>query len=411
MLKTYITSILLCLSIFANAQQNFKPGYILSDSKSDTTFGQIDYQNWKNNPKEIRFQNNNNQTLNIFTSEITAFGILNEEHYQTKLVSLDTSPYEEGNLMQSPNRIIIEDTLVSLLVLVSGENSLYFLKDQNDKQHFFLEKQNEITELINHRYLIEQNSRMYLKELPLYRAQLEALFADCSDEIKIDGIPFNKKTLTKKIIEYNECVGCTYLCYYEKKKDLSKTSFGISLSYNFENKNFSHRDLFRNVNSQYTLKSSGLTYGINTEITLPRALNRNKIYIEASYIQEQIETELKDYLFKFGSINLTGLYKRDFTNLKNVSPYFGLGLGFKCLIVSYDKRKFRNIDPAIPQLLAEIGLKKNNLTIFARTKGYPFALEDYKYYHSNPAEIFDEFTYKKLQFQFGLSYFLFNKTN
>ncbi len=54
--------LLLLSTLMLSGQQNFLPGYIVSNNE-DTIKGWIDYKDWEKNPDAIKFKQDNGQTF------------------------------------------------------------------------------------------------------------------------------------------------------------------------------------------------------------------------------------------------------------------------------------------------------------------------------------------------------------
>ncbi len=83
--------LLLFLPVFAAAQSNYQPGYVVT-AKGDTVKGFIDYQAWDNNPKEIFFKSsaNNREKQTYSVNNAKYFSIQGLAAYQKFVVSIST---------------------------------------------------------------------------------------------------------------------------------------------------------------------------------------------------------------------------------------------------------------------------------------------------------------------------------
>mgnify|MGYP000427148357 CR=1 FL=1 len=138
------------------AQNNFEEATIVTLEK-DTVQGYIDYQNWDIIPKSIQFKKNLAQSKaeTYNTTNLAAFDV-NDETYQRRIAEIDKSPYIVDNLVANAKPVLVVDTFF-VQALVLGTISLYYLKDDQPKIHFFIETvEKGFEELIN---------RIELKEL------------------------------------------------------------------------------------------------------------------------------------------------------------------------------------------------------------------------------------------------------
>src|SRR5450432_1699979 len=92
--KRYFFSLatLLLLGVFANAQKNFKDGYVVLKN-GDTLHGQVDYQNWEVNPLKIKFQHAG-AVIQYSPSDISSFEITDADVYISKIVTKDIRPVD-----------------------------------------------------------------------------------------------------------------------------------------------------------------------------------------------------------------------------------------------------------------------------------------------------------------------------
>ncbi|MFD0751459.1 hypothetical protein ACFQZS_15010 [Mucilaginibacter calamicampi] len=148
--------LLLCVltPFYANAQRNFKPGYIIA-LKGDTTKGFVDYKEWDENPRSITFSTNGQAgNASIHTvADIKAFGINNQEIYTAYRVSISKNNVATGTLDSFKDTASVTDR-VFLRTVAAGKNVTLFQYTDNLKQHFYVsEGSGEPAELKYYRYL------------------------------------------------------------------------------------------------------------------------------------------------------------------------------------------------------------------------------------------------------------------
>lgn len=191
---------------FLRAQSNWTPGYIVS-TRGDTTSGLIDDQNWEYNPRQIRFKKKDSDAVVVYAPlDIAAFSV-RYEHYFGHSTTVDKSPHRPGDLVLNPERFRLPDT-VFLRGLVLGKTSLLFLKDEHDKNHFFVQKDTLLHELLNLKYAIEENGILKTRHKPQYRGQLLYYFGDCPElDSKIKRLNYSSSDLSAIVAKYNTCRG------------------------------------------------------------------------------------------------------------------------------------------------------------------------------------------------------------
>ncbi len=214
---------------------NFVPGYILQPN-GDTLKGQIDYGEWSETPKWVRFRTDNQSEGKKYEmSDMNGFGILSPriEHYIKARILYYDEPLSGADMTTYDNLRVInadpqlnQDT-VFLWTLAKGTVNLYEWENPKQKRyHYFIEKgQSGIKELVTRNVLIKNyNQRMSVK-IEAYRQQLTNLFSDCPKlEKDIKNLFFSRSHIVALISKYNNCTGKNL---YAQKKEKAKGSFAV----------------------------------------------------------------------------------------------------------------------------------------------------------------------------------------
>lgn len=159
----------------AKAQKNFIEGFVLYDV-GDTLKGFIDYQEWVKNPNTIDFKESENaQVRNYGLLQIYGFGVA-DTYYQGARVKIETSPVRT-NFLSTESDFKFEDRFVFLKAVVLGGKSLYLYKDENAKDHFYIETENGF-ELL--RYKIHKEGLLMVKN-NTFHGQLDWYLGDCAN--------------------------------------------------------------------------------------------------------------------------------------------------------------------------------------------------------------------------------------
>jgi hypothetical protein len=299
-----LTLINILFHITLIAQKNMVSGFIIKES-GDTIRGKIDDKEWSRNPTKILFAPNGNgsKTYDII-KELIGFGIDNKSIFIKKKTSLDITPHTYGSLLQTNELIVVSDTIIALKLLVKGKISLYYFKDENSKEHFFVEKLNQpLEELIKHDYMGEYKGNKVVVKEDQFNNQLAELCQDCS---LFNGMSFNyqytQSSLKPAILDYNGFFGDKN-AYETSKKEIFSSNLFLQVGAG----QYSYRTEFGSIYdspSSYFIPSVGLGWLIE----IPSNRRRLAIKLDATYSV-------------FGD---TQKYSNTLTEKK--SHYFGLSL-------------------------------------------------------------------------------------
>lgn len=216
------TCSILTTSIFAQGDE-FVKGYLLKGK--DTLRGYI--FNAKNpwNSKSFAFKKSlsSKETIKLRKEDVSQFYYeASDELFVKKIADVDKTPYETLQLQETPNTAFQRDTIF-LQKLVGGELNLYFYYDF--KRHFFIEKQNEVAELVLIKFLGTVGTAKKVFRQEKYKVQLNALLRDCN---RPTNFYFDSDSLIKNVSTSNRCASnLTYI----RKKEKPTLSLGILAGY------------------------------------------------------------------------------------------------------------------------------------------------------------------------------------
>lgn len=209
------------------AQKNMVDGYIIKQNR-DTLKGKIDDGLWNKNPAKIKFSVDSN-TLKTYdvSKELLGFGIDGKSVYVRKNIALDITPHQLNSLRETNERTVVPDTTLMLKHLIKGNINLYYLKDNNLKSHFFVEKLNSpIQELIKHDFI--KVIRGYNTKVTdkIYNYQLSELVKDYPALAnKTYNLEYNETALSNAILDYNKNFGNVKVYQATKKDKMSAAVF------------------------------------------------------------------------------------------------------------------------------------------------------------------------------------------
>ena len=182
--------VVICFLVFvqknAIAQTNFIEAKVIT-LDNDTLQGYIDYQNWSVRPQNIKFKEAlaQKKAVNYTAKDIAEFHV-DGEVYSRRIAEVDKSPYIVAQLKANAAPIIVVDTFFAQL-LVSGTLSLYYLNDDQPKEHFFIEMPDKtFRELTKRTELVEAIDGIDgIRENKNFQKQLAFAMSNCPN-VKIN---------------------------------------------------------------------------------------------------------------------------------------------------------------------------------------------------------------------------------
>ncbi|MHA7057299.1 tRNA modification GTPase [Aquimarina sp. M1] len=267
------------LSIGTFGQITFDQGYFITNTNEKVEC-LIRNNDWKNNPKEIKYKLNEDSEEKVFsTKNCKEFGIDNISKYQRSEVQIDRSSNNTTDLSVNKEPIFNKEVLF-LKILIEGEKNLYKYADKNLTRYFYNKDDNTISQLIFKNYI---NSENKIGKNTAYKVQLWQDLKCNSITIKtINNVGYNSKDLTRFFENYNKCQQSEFTNYTTKqKRDFFNLSFrpGIkssSLSIN----NFTTDLPTFSVDFDSKIDAR---FGIEAEFILPFNRNKWSFFAEPTY--------------------------------------------------------------------------------------------------------------------------------
>lgn len=178
------------------AQTNFRSGYVLPLS-GDTLRGEIDFRDGRLNAQRCRFRSN-------VQAEVVEYQPAQVRGYGSTAGSRDYLSFSvptSNNATAQPH---------FLEVLVEGPASLYYMRDAEQREEFYLGLANQPLAILKHGFaqVVNGTERTTVIETG-YRNTLAAALANCVVvERKLRTLPFQESALIKVVSTYNqECAG------------------------------------------------------------------------------------------------------------------------------------------------------------------------------------------------------------
>jgi len=331
---------ILCLFSTARSQQNFKPGYVITSS-NDSLKGSVDFREWGYNPARITFRNAAGQTQVFSPADIREFGIPPRDFYVSRKVSLDLSSFKIDDLMSYKEPRSAKDTLLFLTVIVKSRTSLFFIKDMNDREHFYIEKENRIPEELILKKNIKKASegiveeKSYIVTTEIFKGQLILLFADCPAlKEDIDGSEYKTASLRSLIIRYNKCQpGGTV--QFVKKPEKIRARFGLLAGLQMSHLKFTG-SANEDLPAIHFPSCSSFTGGVSLYLVMPRERAQYILLNELVYqsystqgtisqYEEAWQYYINSYSFDIAYIKLNTLLRYQYPNWV-IHPFANIGM-------------------------------------------------------------------------------------
>ncbi len=323
--------VLCCLfvSVSAFSQKNFVKG-IIEDVNGKTIKGYINYQNWKQNPVEISFKESLDSPIKTFSAiNLHSFNV-SEDIYLSKKVSVDKASRRSQSLSY---KFIDKNEIkkVFLKLIYKSEKSLYHFIDIDGKEHFYIDKGDNIEELIYKVALI--NSRKTNKKT--YRNQLFKYLEGCDQlKKKIIDARFSKDVFLKLFEEYSKCVNKPVK--YVEKRERTIFKFYIVAGLINSNIEFSAINLSNNNSIKEKDNSMNIAFGGAVELVFPRNRRKNSIFNEILYFSNDFQTEntiiirsniieVNEFQFSTSYLKFSNAYRYNFPS-KKIKPFISAGI-------------------------------------------------------------------------------------
>jgi hypothetical protein len=286
-LKSYLTTLCFLSIVFLQAQNLFKPGYILFADGQQIACEIYDKQ-WKNNPEEITYRiNSESDAVTGSLAEIRAFGITNGERYRAVTVSIDVSTHNL-NALEEGRHPQMKQFTVFLKELVTGPYSLFEYTDNKMIRYFYSYDSLNIQQLIYKPYLLKEKSEYGNNQVVYNKYFLQQLWMNVNCEKHPNNyfkrIEYLKSDLIKYFREQNECVtGVETPAATKERKDwfnLYVTPGLIASELTIQNSRFEHWGTGSASSVEFRI-------GMDAEFILPFNNRKWAITIEPNYTRFQ----------------------------------------------------------------------------------------------------------------------------
>lgn len=308
---------ILCFQIIFS-QENYMAGYVIK-TNNDTLSGYIDYRDWRYNPNKIKFKNSPESSPIEFTpTDIIEFKVANEI-YVAAVVETEISPNQTNNLNEDPNLHIVKDTTF-LQTFFKANKSLYYYKNSQGKENFYIKQGSNFELLIYKKYLAKNNGKDVVTENKKYIGQLTLYLKDCATiNSVLNNTTYQEKSLIKLFQYYYNC-SSSEVSFQRKIKKLHP-EIGIIAGISSTSLQF-RSDVFAYLVEAGYKNSTNFSYGVYFDFKLPRyrgkwSINNeilvSKYEVTGNYLEYESEEKNTRYItsvgYKYLKINNIVRYK------------------------------------------------------------------------------------------------------
>lgn len=273
-------ALIILLTSAAHAQSHVEEGIVVLIG-GEHMYGYIDYGNWDKNPNSIVFTKTlNKASISIFPEDIEGFYVA-DEHYISATVQVENSSTKLAFMSRKPN-LTFDTTEAFLQVIVEGEKSLYYYKDQDAKGHFYIRQEGKLVLLKFKKYLKNVNGKRVIGLNRAYIGQLINYLQGCGSIVsKVNETTYSRNSLKRLFMNYYACRDERPAFHKQAEKVLIQPGLLAGLSatkLNFKSSVFPiHNEMELSV-------STNITAGLSLAFVMPRnhrqwSLNSELLYL------------------------------------------------------------------------------------------------------------------------------------
>lgn len=289
--KVGLLTIASLLYFSSYSQENYIAGQIVKTNK-DTINGFVDYRNWDKNPDFIKFKTSIDEKPLLYSpTEILEFRV-NDEIYVSAIISIEVSPLDAADL-EFDNRPNTKLDTTFLQTLFKGKKELYFYRNQERRDNFYIKQNGNFELLLYKKYLKIQNGKNVVIENNRFIGQLMLYLNDCADiEGKLKNVSYDLGSLYKLFKFYNECSESKIT--FQKEEIKLSTEFGVLAGATLSTLNFESINFPYLVNVDYG-QSVNPTVGVFLDLIFPRNHGKWSINNELMFTSYNFEGIYDEY--------------------------------------------------------------------------------------------------------------------
>jgi hypothetical protein len=147
-----LSALVFCTGFIGLSAAEIVPGYVIHSS-GDTAQGYIKISVWARNPQIIYFKKSLKDPFKKYGPQDIRGFYVNRRKYISAEVDIENSEHITSKL-QSGADFMLRRVHAFLLTLVQGAKSLYLLKDEEGKEHYYIWNGNTFELLLYKRYKV-----------------------------------------------------------------------------------------------------------------------------------------------------------------------------------------------------------------------------------------------------------------
>lgn len=258
----------LLISFGASAQAKFQSGYFIKTDGTKITC-LIKNIGWRNNPTKIEYKlSETDKVQEVSISSMQEFGIDHELKFQRFTVKIDRSSESLEKLSSNRHPEFNEEQLL-LNVLLEGKASLYSYLDGTLTRFFSKTDNSPIEQLVFKSYLTKKNE--VRKNYGFRQQLLTNINCGTIGMDEINKIDYQKNSLIRYFINYNQCEGASFTNIAAKHKK-PKINFRIRPGINKASLSINNQySIYKNVDFDDQIN---FRLGFESEVVFP--FNKNK---------------------------------------------------------------------------------------------------------------------------------------
>lgn len=311
----FATVLLFCAGA-ARAQTDFRPGYVVLPA-GDTLRGEVDYRDGRFSSQRCRFRSGSDGAVVVYEpSGLRAYG-LTATGQTYRAVVPPAAPIEGA----SEKSFFLE-------VLAEGAATLYFLRDDNGRDHFYLRSPTlPLAELQHEVQDVQIDGRTYRKEQNWFRTPMSQAFAGCpAVQQRVLRVLYRESDLRRAVTAYNVCIDPKAAVVGPKAH--SQTSYGLALVAGIQRGVVLWNDYY--FPEYRAITKSFPTFGAELEVRNSRFSRRVSLVLGALYSSQSLKDASGTTPFITTELNqkvlaVPVLTRYTFPNGK-LRPVFELGL-------------------------------------------------------------------------------------